>query len=220
MIKANEKIKIAMVSSILPATNYTAYLIEAFQKKFDKKAEILVYTSLEKENKKADLKNIKLVWSKNYSYPFQILKQVLKDKPQVVHLQHEINMFGNLPTTSIFPLLPFLLKITTVKVVITVHAVVAQKQINGQFIDTFWTSKKEYLLPFIRLFFRILFKSISWFSDKIIVHTEGLKRILIEDYGFNSKKIVVIPHGVPEEIRVIQSRLVESKIKNLVKNNI
>jgi len=66
-----------MVSSILPATNYTAYLIEALQKRFNQKIETFVYTSLEKENKKTDLKNVELVWSKNLAYPFQIYKQVL-----------------------------------------------------------------------------------------------------------------------------------------------
>lgn len=37
-------------------------------------------------------------------------------------------------------------------------------------------------------------------SSKIIVHTEGLKNILIRDYHLKSEKIVVIPHGVPDEV--------------------
>ena len=143
-MKNNKKKKLAMVSSILPATNYTAYLIEALQKRFSQKIETFVYTGLEKENKKTNLKNIKLVWSKNLAYPFQVLKQVLKDKPQIVHIQHEINMFGDWPTAIIFPLLPFLLKMTRVKVVITIHAVVSQKQIDIKFIETFWRSEKNF----------------------------------------------------------------------------
>jgi len=95
--------RIVIISSILPATNYSAYLIDALQKKYPKKTDILVYASRDKANLKVPLKSISLVWSKNILYPLQILKQALKDKPKIVHLQHEINMFGGLLTAAIFP---------------------------------------------------------------------------------------------------------------------
>jgi len=211
-MKINKKIKIAMISSILPATNYTAYLIEALQKKFSQKMETFVYTGLEKENKKANLKNIKLVWSKDLAYPFQVLKQVLKDKPQIVHIQHEINMFGDWPTALIFPLLPFLLKMTRVKVVVTIHAIVSQKQIDIKFLETFWRSEKKFFVPLMKIFFYLLFKIIGWFSDKIIVHSQGLKNILVKDYGLNGKKITVILEGIPDEIKLIKKEKVTKQI--------
>ncbi len=219
-MEANKKIKIAMVSSILPATNYTAYLIEALQKKFNQGIETLVYTGLKKENKKTDLKNVKLVWEERPAvYPFQILKQVLKDKPKIVHIQHEINMFGYWPTAITFPLLPFLLKIIRVKVIVTIHAVVNQDQINVKFLETFWRSQKEYLVPLVRIFFWFLFKSIGWFSDKIIVHSQGLKDILINDYGFDKKKIEVILEGIPDSIKLIKKEKVSQEIIKQIKNN-
>ena len=128
--------------------------------------ETFVYTGLEKENKKANLKNIKLVWSKSLAYPFQVLKQVLKDKPQIVHIQHEINMFGDWPTALIFPLLPFLLKMTRVKVVVTIHAIVSQKQIDIKFLETFWRSEKKFFVPLMKIFFYLLFKIIKSFLEK------------------------------------------------------
>ena len=210
--KEDKKKKLAMVSSILPATNYTAYLIEALQKRFSQKIETFVYTGLEKENKKTNLKNIKLVWSKNLAYPFQVLNQVLKDKPQIVHIQHEINMFGDWPTALIFPLLPFLLKMARVKVVITIHAVVSQKQIDIKFLETFWRSEKKFFVPLVRIFFNLLFKSLGWFSDKIIVHSQGLKNILVKNYGLNDKKIIVILEGIPDEIRLIKKEKVTKQI--------
>ena len=201
-----------MVSSILPATNYTAYLIEALQKRFNQKIETFVYTSLEKENKKTDLKNIELVWSKNLAYPFQIYKQVLRDKPHIVHIQHEITMFGSYPTALIFPLLPFLLKMTRARVIITIHAVVTQKQIDLKFIETFWLSRKKFMVPLVRIFFRILFKSLGWFSDQIIVHAQGLKEILVEDYHLNKDKITVILEGIPDKIKLIKREKVTKQI--------
>ena len=218
-MKVNKKIKIAMVSSILPATNYTAYLIEALQKKFSSKVETLVYTGLKKENKKTDLKNVKLVWQERpVAYPFQILKQVLKDKPQIVHVQHEINMFGYWPTAISFPLLPFLLKIIRVKVIVTIHAVVTQEQINVKFLETFWRSQKKYLVPLVRIFFWLLFKSIGWFSDEIIVHSQGLKDILVKDYGLKDKKIKVILEGIPDKIKLIKKGAVTESIIDKIKN--
>lgn len=214
----NKKIKIAMVSSILPATNYTAYLLQALQNKFSQKTEFLIYTNLEKENQKAGLKNIKLVWNKNLAYPFQILKQVLKDKPKIVHIQHEINMFGNWPTAIIFPLLPFLLKIIRVKAITTVHAVVTQDQIDIKFLETFWRSQKEYLVPLVRIFFYFLFKSIGWFSDKIIVHSQGLKDILVKNYGLDGKKIEVILEGIPDSIKLIKKEKVSQEIIKQIGN--
>ena len=212
-MKNNKKKKlVVMVSSILPATNYTAYLVEALQKRFNQKIKTLVYTNLEKENKKTDLKNIKLVWSKNLAYPFQIYKQALRDKPHIIHIQHEITMFGYWPTALIFPLLPFLLKMTRARVVITIHAVVTQKQIDLKFIETFWLSRKKFMVPLVRIFFRILFKSLGWFSDKIIVHSQGLKEILVEDYHLNRDKITVILEGIPDKIKLIKREKVTKQI--------
>lgn len=212
-MKNNKKKKlVVMVSSILPATNYTAYLVEALQKRFNQKIKTLVYTNLEKENKKTDLKNIKLVWSKNLAYPFQIYKQALRDKPHIIHIQHEITMFGYWPTALIFPLLPFLLKMTRARVVITIHAVVTQKQIDLKFIETFWLSRKKFMVPLVRIFFRILFKSLGWFSDKIIVHSQGLKEILVEDYHLNGDKIIVILEGIPDKIKLIKREKVTKQI--------
>lgn len=195
-----EKTKIAMVSSIRPATNYSAYLIEALQRCYPKRLDVLIYTSREKKNLQAPLKNIKLVWDKNILYLFQILKQTAKDRPKIVHLQHEVNMFGGLATAAIFPLLPILLKLMRVKVVTTIHAVVCQKKIDEEFIETFFRSKRGFLLLPIKLFFSLLYRMTGIFSDKIIVHTEGLKTILVRDYHLEKDKIVIMPHGVPDKV--------------------
>ena len=191
--------KIVIISSVLPATNYSAYLSDALQKMPDS-IDVMVYTSREKANLKVSLKNIKLVWNKNILYPFQILKQALKDKPGILHIQHEINMFGGLSTAIIFPILPVLLKLFRFKVIVTVHAVVAYKDINKNFLETFLEPGKEILIPFIKLFFSLLYKTIGFFANKIIVHADVLKYILINDYKIREDKIIVVHLGVPEKI--------------------
>jgi len=211
--------RLVIVSSILPVTNYSAYLIEALQKKLALKVETLVYTSREKENKKTDLKNVKLVWNKNLAYPFQVSFQVIKDKPQVVHLQHEINMFGGLGTALIFPLLPLFLKMMGVKTVITIHAVVSPKQINQEFLETFWRSQNKCLIPLIKTFFFFLYKSLGWSADKIIVHSQGLRKILTEDYRLESNKVVVVLEGIPDEIKAVEDKEISQQIKKQIQGH-
>lgn len=203
---SRNKLKIAIVSSVLPVTNYSTDLAQALQKRYPKKIELLVYTSKERKNLQAPLKNIKLVWNKNILYVLQILKQVIRDKPDIVHLQHEINMFGGLTTALIFPLLPFLLKLTRAKVVVTIHAVVDLKEIDKKFLKVFLQSGKEFSPPFVRMFFVFLYKTTGFFSDKIIVHTKGLRSILINTYQVPEEKIIVIPMGVPDEIPVKKTK--------------
>ncbi len=191
-----------MVSSILPATNYSAYLISALQKQMSDSMDVAVYTNREKANLKVSLKNIKLVWNKNILYPLQILRQSLKDKPGILHIQHEINMFGGTATAIVFPLLPFLLKLFKFKVIVTIHAVVARRDIGKDFLETFFRSGRGSLVFFIRLFFLILYKTTGFFADKILVHADVLKNILICDYGISRDKVMVIRHGVPEKIEL------------------
>ena len=204
----NQK-KIAMVTSILPETNYSSYLIEALQKNSKQETMVLVYTSREKNNLKTNLENVKLIWDKKFIYIFQICYQALKDKPKIVHIQHEINMFGGFSTALAFPLLPLLLKTMGLKVIVTIHAIVSLKEINEEFLEIFWPSKKKFLIPLIKIFFNFLFKTTGFLSDEIIVHSQGLKNILIRDYHLNTKKVFVIPMGVPDKI----SRIEKASIK-------
>ena len=199
-IRGIESRKIVIVSSVLPATNYSAYLIDALQEKMPDGMDVTVYTSREKANLKVSLKNIKLVWNKNIFYPFQILMQALKDRPGVLHIQHEINMFGGPATAIVFPVLLVLLKLFRVKIVVTIHAVVVRKDVSKEFLETFFGSGREILVFFVRVFFYILYKSTGIFADKILVHADVLKNILTSDYRIRVDKVIVIRHGVPEKI--------------------
>jgi glycosyltransferase involved in cell wall biosynthesis len=199
-VRHNLAIKVAIVSSIRPATNYSAYLISELQRKLRKEIEVLVYSSKEQENFKVPLKNIKLVWSKNVFYPFRVMRQAMRDKPDIVHLQHEINMFGGLGTAIIFPLLPLLLKIVKSRVVVTIHAVVDQGRINKEFLESFASGDKKLSLFLVRFFFRLLYYLTGVFSDRLIVHSMGMKSLLVNPYNVDKRKIEVIPHGVPNKI--------------------
>lgn len=190
--------RIAIVSKILPETNYSAYLAGALQKTAGSKLEVLVYADKNRQNLKAPMKNIKLVWSQNILFPFHVLRQAKKDHLDLIHLQHEINMFGGLSTALVFPLLPILLKIFNLKTIITIHAVVKQKEVDSRFLETFAFPQSPLLVLPVKFFFFFLYYICGKFSDRIIVHSPGLRQIMIKDYFVNPQKIEVILEGVPE----------------------
>jgi len=190
------KKKVVFISTLLPETNYSQYLCTALNSKL--KTDLIIYADKNKKNLKIKgLNNVKLVWNKKIIYFLQIFKQVLKDKPKIIHLQQEINMYGPPKTSIFFPILLILLKLTGAKIIVTVHAVVEKKIINKNFVKAF---VKNYFLihPFIlKTYFNYLFKSISFLSDKIIVHTKYLRHVLISNYNCSKNKIELLPMGVP-----------------------
>ncbi len=189
--------KVAYVSSMLPSGHYSQYLTEGLDKLRDLK--LLVYT--EKDPKNLEIEGcglIKTVWSKSVRYVFQIVRELRIDKPDVVHLQQELNMYGGLTTVILFPVLLFLIRVLGFKVVTTVHAVVYKSQINDSFVHLFHRDPK-FLKPFyLKLFFYFLYKTISLFSNQIIVHTNLTRNILVSDYGVNALMVKVIPISIPE----------------------
>lgn len=193
-------LKIAMVSSIRPETNYTAYLVEALQNYYSKEFDVLVYTDKDKLNLEVPLKNVKLVWNRDWNFLFQIIHQAQSDKVDVLHFQHEINMFGGPRTAALFPFLIILSRTLGFKPVITIHAAVPVKEFNVDFLKVFEWPKPELLAPLVKVIFPVIYFLIGLFAKKIIVHSPGIKDLLVKDYRIAGNKIEVIPHGVPEDV--------------------
>lgn len=191
--------KVAFVSTLQPDTNYFRYLALALQ---DIDVDIRVYADRNPKNLGVGLNKVHLLWAPgDRFYPLHILRQALRDKPNIVHLHHEVGMFGGPINASIFPLVPTLLWLFGFKVVTTIHAVIDPNLIDLKFLDTFGWPSKSYLIFLVRMYFRILNFSIGVFSKSIIVHTEGLKNTLASKYFVSSSKIIVVNHGVPETVQ-------------------
>lgn len=203
-------IKVAMVSSIRPETNYSAYLIEALQMtpgvlsvdsgSQDRRIEVLVYCEKDDRNLEVDLKHLNLCWNRDWRYFYQILIQAKKDKIDVLHFQHEINMYGGPRTAVLFPFLILLARIFGFHPVVTLHAAVPVRQFNQDFLKVFEWPRPELLAPVVKIIFPAIYFLIGLFAKKIIVHSPGIREILASDYKINVKKIEVVPHGVPEDV--------------------
>jgi glycosyltransferase involved in cell wall biosynthesis len=188
--------KIVLVSSLQPDTNYSQFLCRDLSKEVDT---LIVYSDKNPRNKKiVGCGDVKLVWDKNLLFIPQIIGQLTKDKPDIIHIQHEINMYGNLMTSVAFPILLILTRLTGVKVVTTVHAIVDPKSVDKSFVSLF-KGQDSKIPPFVlKIFFSYLYKSIGIFSNKIIVHTNILKDVLVNSYGISEDRVLVVAHGVPK----------------------
>ncbi len=190
--------KIVFVTGLLPSGHYSQYITHGLVE--TKQVNLLVYADKNKENLKIkDCGQIIPVWSKSLKFIPEILKHLLKDKPEIVHFQHELNMYGGMFTAALFPLLLFLTKILGFNIVVTIHAAVFKDQIDDEFIRIFNQDPKKIRPYMLKLFFLYIYKSISIASDRMIVHTKLTKKIITQDYGVNSKKVYVIPAAIPEK---------------------
>lgn len=185
--------KIVFVSSLQPETNYGRYLAVSLRKILGKN--LIVYTDKNKDNRK--LKQVQLVWKKGFSYLSDILDQIKIDKPDCVHLQQEMNMYGKPITTITFPFLLLLIRLLDIKVVVTVHAVIEKKIMDRKFVNCFLKNGRFIPIFLLKIYFDYLFFFIGLFSHKVIVHTKLLRKSLIHDYRVSSKKVIVIRQGVP-----------------------
>lgn len=190
--------KIAFITGMLPSGHYSQYITGGLVQ--TKKVELLVYTDKDKKNLEiTGHGRIIPVWTKSPAFISEIVNQLKTDKPDLVHFQHEINMYGGIFTAALFPLLLFITKLLGFKVVVTVHAAVYKKQVDTEFVRIF-NQNPNIVRPFmLKLFFSYVYKLISLISDSIVVHTHLTKKIITSDYGVDEKKVNVIPAAIPEK---------------------
>lgn len=116
-------------------------------------------------------------------------------KLKTIHLQHEFNLFGQSASILFFLLLLRRLHDSGIKVVVTFHGIVSQRDINQQFNQISQLSLPVFLVKYL---FKFVFVSGARFIDKVIVHEEYFKRVLVDEYGYREETVKVIFHGVEE----------------------
>ena len=126
----------------------------------------------------------------------EIVREIKKyPKLKTIHLQHEFNLFGGPLSIFLYLLLLKKIKALDIKVIVTYHGVVSQKSINKQF-----SIINQLVLPTIitKILFKFVFSYSSKFIDKVIVHEEYFKSILVNEYSYRKSNVNVISHGVED----------------------
>jgi len=146
-------------------------------------------------------------WDKDLRFFFQLTKSILTKRTDIIHIQHEYLSFGGLFVGTLFPILLLLLKISSRKVIVTMHGVIGldKKDVLGLL-----TGKSHFFL-LQKLGLLIITKIIALFSNFFIVHNHYAKSSLVKNYHIKQEKIFVIPHGI-ENLGKMKSSI-ESKKK-------
>lgn len=198
--------KVVLVSSILPSGHFSEILCKAIQEHTD--IDLIIYADNNPKN--ADItycKNVKSVWRTGPFYLFDILREIRKDNPDIVHVQQELNMYGGALTILLFPVLLLLLRLGNYKVVTTIHAAVYKKQIDQPFIKMFLMKPIWYIRPTtLKFIFHSLFLLISILSHRVICHSGMMKDILVNDYSVAKNKISIIRTTIPLKKNVFRKR--------------
>lgn len=136
----------------------------------------------------------KNVW-KHPFIPFQILRQSIRDRVSIVHLQFELYTFGSVYMNLFVPLMLLMVRLVKKKVVVTIHGVFPKSLFDSGQIHKIIPTNVPNRPSLLKLLFFCIYHSLYVLSSKIIVHSEVFKTWL-EEYGINPKKVVVIRHGV------------------------
>jgi len=188
--------KVVYISTMLPSGHYSQILTCGLAKQ--EGLDLIVYT--DKDPKNLNIKGcgeIKNIWRKGVLFIFDIVNNLVTDKPDVVHIQHEMNMYGSMLSAVAFPILPLMTRILGIPTIITIHGVPSLDQINENFISIFGYNPAIIKPWMLKVYFRLLFGTMGVFSNKVIVHTELMRKVLIKDYGIRADKVVAIPTAIP-----------------------
>jgi len=140
-------------------------------------------------------KIFKPIWTERL-YPFQIVRQALRDRPDALHIDFTITEFSSQYLNMLFfPLLVLLLKTLGMKVVLTVHDVLSRDVLR----ELFGPRSLKGAASHFALIFYLKFLA---FSDTIIVHLKILRETLIREFLVSPEKIVLVPFGVGNVPRV------------------
>jgi len=134
-------------------------------------------------------------WTRNsFLYPFQIFRALVREKPDVIHIQHEYLLFGSPQVSGIFPAFLLLLHLLRKPIVVTMHAVIPRTSLSTAFFTKYGLKGRLVWLGKFATF--VVTTLLGAFASKVVVHLESAKEALIECYKFSPEKVTIIPHGV------------------------
>lgn len=134
-------------------------------------------------------------WSRGFKYPFQIFRKLLRSEVDVVHVQHELYLFGGLASTFLFPFLLVLVRLLGKPVIVTMHGVIPLSRVDRSFLEENRISGNPLVMKFG---LALLVKISVPLSTAVVVHEETLRNVLIKEYKCRASKVRVIHHGIEE----------------------
>ncbi|HET7302784.1 MAG TPA: glycosyltransferase [Candidatus Saccharimonadales bacterium] len=129
----------------------------------------------------------------SWSFASQIRTAVNQVQPDVVHIQHEVSLYGGI--VSAYRVQWLVRSLRAFRTVVTLHHVVNLQKITKEFVAE---NKSKAPVWAVKMAFPAIFKPLTRWADHLIVHEKYFKDILVKQYGASAKKITVVHHGVED----------------------
>ncbi len=195
--------KVVLISGMLPSGHYSQILAGALSGVGG--IDLVVYGEDDPEVLKLEgCGQAKAIWRRSPLFVVDIARELLRERADIVHVQHELSMYGSLATSLLFSAVLLFARALGVPVVVTVHAAVFETEIDEAFVRMFGRDPRWFRPGGIRLYFQLIFRTIGKTALRVIVHTRLAKRILCEDYGVREEKVMTVPAVIPS--RTLEQR--------------
>lgn len=134
---------------------------------------------------------VKRCFSRSPAFVGQLRRELKTIEPDVIHIQQELALFGNVLTAYLLQW--FLLLSRRWPIVLTIHGVVDITAIDKNFVRENNSRMPAWL---VKCAFWVIYKPLTIWARHIIVHEDSFRQILQDRYHVPHQKISVIPHGV------------------------
>jgi glycosyltransferase involved in cell wall biosynthesis len=193
-----EKMKVCIVSTHYPSDDAIGEYCGHMAAELSKIAEVVVLAN--KNPKLPTVSRIQpnggtrnytvlRIWKPGLFYPFTIFRSLIRQKPDIVHVQHEYFLYGKGYDAVLFPTILLLVRLSRIPLVVTMHHVIPREEVDyiKKLLNT--------LVPEVLIkAFLTAFNGVFAFSSKIIVPSITFKKTLSTDYKIRDKQIEVVQH--------------------------
>lgn len=186
--------QITMVTTMQPETHYSRSLCRALEAK----TAVRILAEIDECNSQLPFRDVEQVFVPGEPLVRPLLAAIGRARNQVVHFQHEFNMFGGAAGIVRFLVLLYLVRRRGIRIVVTSHAVVIPTRIDQEFVMAFSMPPFRSIPGVIRLVFRVFYYSMGKLADRITVHTDVMAQQLAQYYHVDPRKICTLPIGVDD----------------------
>jgi glycosyltransferase involved in cell wall biosynthesis len=189
--------KVAIVSPLPaslgsdPASGVGQYLVEILERLSDR-FEVVVLAGSETRLRAIGDARVIPTWSPDSRCVPQVIRTLRSIRPDIIHLQHEFNLFGGLLPTALLTGTIAAGRVIGRPPVVTIHGVVDKSAVTPAFLAMNHLPASP---SAARASLSFAYRSIARASSKVIVHHKHFKRVLTESFSVDPEKVNVIPFG-------------------------
>jgi glycosyltransferase involved in cell wall biosynthesis len=185
-----------------PASGVGQYLVEILERVSDR-FDVTVLADADTPLRTIGDARVIPTWSPDSRCVPQVIRALSSLRPDVIHLQHEFNLFGGLLPTALLTGAISAGRAVGRPPVVTIHGVVDKSAVTPACLAV---NELPASPSAARASLSLAYRSIAKASAKVIVHHTHFKRILTDSFNVDPDKVNVIPFGsdvLPHRARLV-----------------